>query len=271
MADERTAYIVFDIETVPDGELLASVLYPGQDLSPAEAIALQEKEALEASGGRSSFIPLTFQIPVAVAVARVAPDLRLQKLAVLDAPDYRSRRMVELFWRGIESYPDASLVDFGGRGFDLPVLELAAFRYGISIPAYFAARQGGGYRHRYSDRHIDLLEWFTNRGAYRIRGGLNLLAKLLGKPGKMDVKGELVAELWNEGKKDLIGSYCLCDVLDTYFVFLRTRVLAGEISLTQERKIVDACRTEWASRAADEPFFETYLEAWREWDPVPFQ
>ena len=28
-------------------------------------------------------------------------------------------------------------MSFNGRGFDLPLLELAAFRYGISIPGWF--------------------------------------------------------------------------------------------------------------------------------------
>ena len=51
----RTAYIVFDIETIPDGKLLSEVLYPGEDIAEEEAIARQEQEVLERTGGRSSF------------------------------------------------------------------------------------------------------------------------------------------------------------------------------------------------------------------------
>jgi predicted PolB exonuclease-like 3'-5' exonuclease len=193
----------------------------------------------------------------------VAADYRLQKLALLDAPQFRSQRMVELFWRGLESYTEAALVDFGGRTFDLPVLELAAYRHGISVPAYFSGRSGKGYRHRYSERHIDLLDWFTNFGACRLRGGLDLLAKMIGKPGKMDVRGEQVLELWNEGKKNLIASYCLCDVLDTYFVFLRSRVLAGEISLQIEGRLMDQARSVIEDMAFEDENLEAYLARWQ--------
>jgi hypothetical protein len=264
MAREQTAYIVFDIETIPDGALLADVLYPGDQVSPEEAIALQEKEVNEQTGGRSSFVPLTFHRPVAIAVARVGPDFRIQKAAVLDAPQYRCRRMVELFWRGLESYPGATLVDFGGRTFDLPVLELAAFRLGLSLPAYFGGPGEKGYRHRYTDRHIDLLEWVTNGGATRLRGGLDALAKMLGKPGKMGIKGEQVYGLWREGKKGEIGSYCLCDVLDTYFVFLRTRVLLGEITIEEERNIVEHARGAIDDMAFEDINLEEYLSRWQE-------
>jgi predicted PolB exonuclease-like 3'-5' exonuclease len=258
MPDERTAYIVFDIETVPNGSLIADVLYAGENLSAEEAVARQEKEALDASDGKSSFVPLTFQAPVIIAVARVSADFQLQKVAILDAPHYRERRMVELFWKGIETYPDATLVDFGGRGFDLPVLELAAFRHGISLPTYFG--KGGAYRARFGDRHLDIMEWLGNWGAYRMRGGLNLLAKMLGKPGKMDVRGELVAGLWREGKKNLVASYCVCDVLDTYFVFLRTRVLTGNISCEDETRIEAHARSVIEDLAFDDPTIEDYLK-----------
>ena len=60
--------------------------------------------------------------------------------------------------------------------FDLPLLEIAAFRYGIAAPAILGKRS--------DDWHLDLMAWLTNSGAIRLSGGLNLLAKLLGKPGK---------------------------------------------------------------------------------------
>lgn len=268
MGSEQTAFILFDVETIPDGQLLSEVLYPGQGLSAEEAIARQMEEAEEQTGGRSSFVPSAFHLPISVAVARVGEDFGIQKLAALDAPEYRADRMVELFWRGLDSYPDATLVDFGGRTFDLPVLELAAYRHGISVPSYFSGRSRG-YRKRYGDRHIDLLEWFTNWGASRLRGGLDLLAKMIGKPGKMDVRGEQVLELWRAGKKDLIASYCMCDVLDTYFVFLRTRVLTGEISSEAEQKLTEAAYGFLDDLAFEDDRLEAYLRTCRAGRPAP--
>ena len=54
----------------------------------------------------------------------------------------------------------------------------------------------------------------TNFGASRFNGGLNLVANLLGKPGKMEVQGHMVQDLWNEVKLTEINEYCRCDVLD---------------------------------------------------------
>ena len=40
------------------------------------------------------------------------------------------------------------------------------------------------------------------------------------------------------GKLAEIHDYCRCDVLDTYFVFLRTRVLLGRLTLDEEQGII---------------------------------
>jgi len=69
-----------------------------------------------------------------------------------------------------------------------------------------------------------------------------LVANLLGKPGKMDVQGYMVQDLWNEGKVAEINDYCRCDVLDTYFAFLRTMLMLGNLKL-------DECR--WGLRGGE--------------------
>src|SRR5436853_53618 len=109
------------------------------------------------------------------------------------------------------------LVSFNGRCFDLPLMELAAFRYGCTARDYYLSRN------RYSPGHIDVMDWLSNFGALRMTGGLDVLAKLLGKPGKMTMAGDQVYRLYLEGKIELINDYCLFDTLDTYFIFLRSR------------------------------------------------
>lgn len=255
-----TSYIVYDTESVADGDLLGRVLYPGEDLAGADAIA----RYLEDRGDPDAFIPVTFQRPVAVAVARVGADFRVRDLSCLDAPDFDSRRMVELFWKGVDHYSSAALVDFNGRGFDLPLLTLAAFRQGITSRRYFDDDRFG-FRYRFTKKHIDLMEWLTEYGAFRMTGGLNLLAKMLGKPGKMQTSGGQVAELYAQGAVREINEYCLHDVLDTYFVFLRTRVLSGALDLDTEQTIVEETR-EWLSgRAGETPGLEEYLDNFGEW------
>ena len=257
-----TRYIVYDTESIVDGELLSRVLYPGEDLGPDEAITRYGEDRDEPN----PFIPVTFHVPVAIAVARVGADFRIRDISCLDAPDYDSHKMVELFWRGLEHYTRAALVDFNGRGFDIPLMTVSAFRYGISCPRYFNDDRFG-FRYRFTDKHIDLMEWMTEYGAFRVTGGLNLLAKMLGKPGKMETSGDKVAALYAEGKLKEINDYCLHDVLDTYFVFLRTRVLTGELSLEQENAIVEDTRSWLEERVGETPALEVYLENFGVWTP----
>lgn len=266
----ETAYIVFDTESVPDAALLSRVLYPGESLDPAAALRRLE---LEITGGKSeekAFIPVSFHVPVAIGVARVGRHYRLLDLSCLDAPRFDPQKMVELFWKGLEHYVQAALVTFNGRGFDVPLLTLSAFRFGLSAPRYFDDPDKFGFRYRYSPKHLDLMDWITEFGATRLKGGLNLLAKMLGKPGKMDTRGDQVAALFEQGKLQEINDYCLHDVLDTYFVFLRTRVLAGRITLEEEQVIVAETRTWLEARAETLPALRHYLENFGVWNPQPF-
>src|SRR5438270_8606138 len=113
----QTGYLVFDTESVPDGNLLARVKYPNENLSAEEAIVRAQAEARELSRDGSDFLPVTFQVPVAVCVLRVATDYTLQKLTCLDAPAFRAPEIVKQFWQGVAHYKDAWPVTFNGRGF----------------------------------------------------------------------------------------------------------------------------------------------------------
>jgi predicted PolB exonuclease-like 3'-5' exonuclease len=251
----RTAFLVIDTESVPDGRLLAAVKYPGEDLTPEEAVerARQEQQAARRDG--SDFLPVSFHVPVAVCVLRVGADFSLQAFTCLDAPHFRPREIVKKFWLGVSCYK-AKLVTFNGRGFDLPLLELAAFRYAIPARDYCQ-----GSRNRFNGP-IDLMDWMTNFGAYRLAGGLDLLAKMLGKPGKMDVSGDRVYDLIREGRALEVNDYCLCDTLDTYFVFLRTRVFTGDLLPEQEEELVANARAYLESKAAEYPVLRKYLDGW---------
>ena len=255
-----TGFLVFDTESVPDGTLLGRVKYPREALPPEEAIARARQEAREASKGGSDFLPVTFQVPVAVCVVRVAVDFTLQRVTCLGAPDFETPDIVRQFWRGVEHYAHARLVTFNGRGFDLPLMELAAYDHGIAAANYFH-----NSRNRYHGKHIDLMDWMGNYGAYRLTGGLNLLAVRGERPagcGKLDVAGDQVYEMYRAGQRQAINDYCLFDTLDTYFVFLRTRVLLGEFDAEHEGRLARRAR-QWLEEAREHyPALETYLTAW---------
>lgn len=259
-------YFVFDIESVADGELISKVRYPGEHLSAAEAIARYRQELIEATG--VDFIPYTFQIPASVVVAKVAKDFRLLDLVALDDPEFRSHVITENFWRGWEAYRRPTFVTFNGRTFDIPLMELAAFRYGLSVPGWFNVEDKSWEQHRsrYNVRaHFDLQDILTNFGATRFSGGLNLAANVLGKPGKMDVQGHMVQDMFDEGRLAEINDYCRCDVLDTYFVFLRTSVVTGKLSLEQEQQVIGEAKKWLEARADQSAAYRAYLENWGTW------
>ena len=266
MASSDTRTFVFDIESVADGDLVSRLRYPGEGLAAEPAIARYRAELMQENG--KDFIPYTFQLPISLVIAKVAKDLSLQDLIVLDEKHSRPHEITRLFWDGWQKYQRPKLVSFNGRGFDMPLLELCAFRYGVAIPDWFAedARNFDQPRYRYNTAaHFDLYEWLTNSGASRFAGGLSLAANLIGKPGKMEVAGHMVQDLWDAGKKAEIHDYCRGDVLDTYFVFLRSRLLAGDIDLKREQALIEHARGWIEAKAADCPGLTRYLAAWGDW------
>lgn len=266
MATTPIAYLAFDLESVADGELVAKLRYPDERLSAKAAVRRYRDELLEKFD--NDFIPYTFQFPVSVCVAKISADFRLVDLVLLDEPQFRPHVMTENFWRGWEKYRKPTLVSFNGRGFDIPLLELAAFRYGINLGPWLnvAGKSFDQPRNRYNtSAHLDLHELLTNFGSSRFVGGLNLAANLIGKPGKMDVQGDMVQDLYDAGKLQQINDYCRCDVLDTYFVFLRTRVLCGAINLAEEQKLIAETKTWLQERAEATAAYQTYLQKWGDW------
>ena len=264
----QVKYLVFDIEAIADAALVSKIRYPNEGLQPPEALARYRNELLAETG--RDVLPVTFMLPISVAVAKVDADYRLLDLTTLDAPKFRPHVIAKHFWQGWNHYGRPTLVSFNGRGYDIPVLELAAYRYGFPVPAWFnvEARTYEQSRNRYnSDAHLDLFDLISNFGAARLSGGLNLLANLIGKPGKAGVDGSQVQDMYDRGETTEINDYCRCDVLDTYFVFLRTRVLLGKMTLDAERELVASTKQWLEEQSATFPVYAHYLSHWGDWQP----
>ncbi|QDT65591.1 3'-5' exonuclease [Calycomorphotria hydatis] len=260
------SYFIFDVEAVGDGDLISKVRYPQEDLSAAEALAKYREELLELTG--KDVLPPTFVLPISVVVGKVSAAFELLDVVALDEPNYRPHAIVSDFWKGWEGYRKPTLVTFNGRGYDMPVIELATYRYGLTVPEWFNqnARSFEQRRNRYNTAsHIDLMDFMSNFGASRMTGGLNLLANLIGKPGKTGIDGSKVQEMYDAGEADAINDYCRCDVLDTYFVFLRSRVLTGELTLDREKELVDNVHQWLSEQSADHPAYAHYLQHWGDW------
>ena len=76
--EEDVKYLVFDIETIVDDELVRKVNYPNESITPKEA--RQRYAAERTATHKSDFIPITYHIPVSIAVAKISADFSLINL-----------------------------------------------------------------------------------------------------------------------------------------------------------------------------------------------
>jgi predicted PolB exonuclease-like 3'-5' exonuclease len=223
------SFLVFDIETRVDKALLRATQFAGLGIGDDDAYERMRDRLRHESDGRSDFFPVTYHLPISIALVGAGDDYAFTDVAVLGADHLGEEGLVREFWRRLETF-EGTLVSFNGRGFDLPVLELQALRHGCALPRYFGERNGLRQR---SGRHLDLYDCLSNFGAARLRGGLDLVAKLVGLPGKSDVAGGDVQRLWERGRWAEIHRYCADDALQTYFVLLRVEQLRGRLTPEQ--------------------------------------
>ena len=261
MAGSPNGYLVFDIESVADIDLIAKVRHPEGDVTPEEALRLFQQEQMEKKG--TEFIPFTYQVPISLVIARVNSNYEFTGIKCLAWENGGPKRIAEDFWNYWRQCGKPTFVTFNGRGFDIPMMEMMAFRYGIPVPEWFGPTGNYTPRNRYNQTaHFDLFEYLSNFGSAQLNGGLNLSAKVLRKPGKIETHGDMVQNMFDQGEFKDIHAYCFCDVLDTYFVFLRCKVLAGEITPQQEADLVQRVRNYITGRADKSPVSRLYVEAW---------
>ena len=219
-------FAVFDVETRVDKRLLNQVYFEGQQLSDDEAFHRYSDDLRNRRG--SDFFPITLHLPISIAIGNVGDDYVLNSVESLSASDYSEEKLIHEFWTRAERFA-GTMVSFNGRRFDIPVLELAALRHGIAAPIHFADESPG--RHRYSPaRHLDLFDYLTNFGAVSLAGGMNLLLKMIGMPGKTGMDGSQVQGYFEAGRLEEIHRYCRRDVVQTYFLFLRVARMRGQIT-----------------------------------------
>jgi|YelNatPaOPRAMG01_1025707.scaffolds.fasta_scaffold01072_3 predicted PolB exonuclease-like 3'-5' exonuclease len=219
-------FAIFDIETRIDKHLLNQVFAADEGLTDEQAYERYRDETQRRRA--SDFLPVTLHVPISIAIGNVGEDHALRSVESLMLANYSEEGLVREFWSRYERFA-GTMVSFNGRRFDLPVLELAALRHGISAPIHFG--ESSAARHRYSEeRHFDLLDYLTNHGAVSLPGGMNLLLRMIGMPGKRAMDGSRVQEYYESGRLDEIHRYCRSDVVQTYFLFLRVELMRGRIS-----------------------------------------
>jgi predicted PolB exonuclease-like 3'-5' exonuclease len=209
------AYLVVDIETVPDTTRWTAPERP--------------------HGVEPAFPPTWAHRVIAIGCLWLDRDYHLQRLGVaLEGPD-GERDLLAAFSSFVEG-ERPQLITFNGRSFDLPVIALRSLCHGVPLAWYYR----DGLRHRYSeDGHLDLCDWLADHGAARA-SSLDALARLIGLPGKTGIDGSQVEGLYRGGDLAAIERYCLGDVAQTALLFLRFQLLRGLVTPAAYREAASA-------------------------------
>ena len=187
------AYLVFDVETVADGDLISRVRYSDEQLDAKAAIQKYQEELLGATG--KDVIPPTFMLPISVAVAKVDDQFRLLDLTTLDEPDYDPYQITKKFWQGYMHYRCPTFVTFNGRGYDMPVMELAAYRYGLSLPRWFNVDA-----RTYDQSRKPIQSQFASRF-----NGPDLQLRCVPRDGWLESVGHFDRQTWQDGSGRIDG------------------------------------------------------------------
>lgn len=197
-------YLVLDLETVLD-----------TSLPPPK----------KRKDGSETFPPPPYHRVVVMGAALVDARYLLRRLWVVgEDGDKDEHAMLSALVGFLNRQRDLTIVSYNGRGFDLPVIAARCLRRGIAFPWYYRQRDA---RYRYSTAaHFDIMDFLADHGATKTYS-LDIAAKLIGMPGKLDCKGADVQTMIDAGQIEQVRSYCLQDVAQTAALFLRVQLLRG--------------------------------------------
>ena len=232
----------FDAEWIPD-PLAGQMLYKlPKDLPPNEIL-----EVMWEKGGASEEDPMPYlktvlcRIVSIVAVERLAKgnDIKLHLLSLPRDPEnpeqIDEKHVVGTFLSKAGQYKP-QLVGYNSASADLKAMLQRSVVLRLSIPDFCRRPnkpwEGDDYfDSRNSEASVDLKEVLGGWG--KATPSLNEIATLSGIPGKMDVDGQQVANLWLVGNLDKIIAYNEFDALTTYLLWLRVAHFGGHFTAEQ--------------------------------------
>ena len=255
-----TPILVFDLETVPDVDGIRRVGNLPAELSDAD-VAEGYAQSRRAQTG-SDFPPHYLHRGVAIACAlRRGDDLKVWSVGERDESE---ADLIRRFFDGIDKFTP-QLVSWNGGGFDLPVLHHRALIHGVAAPRYWdwgdndREFKWNNYLSRYHTRHIDLMDVLAQFQP-RANAPLEAMAKLCGFPGKLGMDGSAVAAAIAAGGIDDVRSYCETDVLNTFLVYQRFRLMRGELTAGEYAAEISLAREKIAATGA--AHWKAFLAAW---------
>ena len=227
----------FDVEWIPDP--LTGELLHGIEHNPPYSYE-ESFRAMWADAGATPEKPRPYVKTVLCRIVSISgvfrdatirkgpPELKLVTLpANPDDPKWDEKRILENFLKAVGgSHPQ--LVGFNSNNADIPIIVQRSIVHGLDSHG-FAERpekpwMGVDYFSSAGEGSVDLGQILGRWGAMP---RLDEIATLSGIPGKIDVHGDNVWQLWLQGRLRDIVNYNEFDALTTYLVWARTAHFAG--------------------------------------------
>jgi 3'-5' exonuclease len=212
-------FFVFDLETVPDLELLRKAIPDASDNDET----LLEQATEQISRNKSGFMPPMFHRIVSWVGLWIENNGEPKNKVSWSGTDEKDG-LVKLM-EALSIYKDFGLIHHNGKGFDLPVITYRALKYGLQVTPRLNTYD---IKYRFSRVNVDLMDEFSNFGA-SMAPKLKHLGLLIDIPFKQTAEGNEVYAMFNRGEIDQIEHYCYEDVVATYLVWLHLKYTVGEL------------------------------------------
>jgi predicted PolB exonuclease-like 3'-5' exonuclease len=265
----------FDCEWVPCPATARRLL--GLDPSCSDREAIQAAwRAYAKEGEERPFLKLVLSKVVTIAavfrVTNPQGDAHLELFSA-DCETHGEAHLISSFLErvagGAKEGTKWQLWGFNSAAADLPILKQRAVALNAPIPQFSKrpakAWEGMDYHDsRNSEAHKDILEILGGFGGGAAKPKLHELAVACGFPGKLDVEGSEVADLYLDGRIAEIREYNETDAVTTHLLMLRLAHVVGCLSddayqceLLAVEKLVKG------EAARGKAQFEEFLGVWR--------
>lgn len=212
-------FFVFDLETVPDIDLLRAAVDGASD----DDDLLIEQATEQISRNKSGFMPPMFHKIVSWVGLWIENNGEPRNKVSWSGEN--EKEGIQKLFESLSAFKDFGLIHHNGKGFDLPVITYRAMKYGLQVTPRLNTYD---IKYRFSKVNVDLMDEFSNFGA-SMAPKLKHLGLLIDIPFKQTAEGNAVFEMYKKGEIEQIEHYCYEDVMATYLVWLHLKFTTSEL------------------------------------------
>lgn len=226
-------YLYLDLETIPAQspdvhEAVAATVKPPAQMKKAETIATWEAndkaQAIQDAIAKTSLDGTYGHVCcIGFALNDMQPD---STSMVAYSPEGEATILRDFFASaddlGRNNRSPVCVVGHNVIGFDIRFIWQRAIVLGVRVPGWFP-RDPKPWGSEAFDTQIAFV-------GPRNTIGMDRLCAALGIPGKGDIDGSMIGQLWADGRYDEIASYCRADVERTRAIHRQMQIAFGEVA-----------------------------------------